>query len=92
MGPSTRRPLTDRRAVLKAMAAVSGDAFTEARGTLETKLARAKATLAEATQPVLDRSREAAACTDAAVRDNAWTAVGIAMAAGALIGFIASKR
>jgi ElaB/YqjD/DUF883 family membrane-anchored ribosome-binding protein len=92
MAGDFRSILLDSEDLLKAVAAASGDSFAEARGNLEGKLARAKSALADATQPVLDKSREAAACTDAAVRDNAWAAVGLAMAAGALIGFFASKR
>jgi len=51
-----------------------------------------KATLADASQPVFDRTRETAAVADDYVRGNPWTAVAVAIAAGVLIGFLAAKR
>ena len=56
------------------------------------ELKRAKATLADASQPVFDRTRETAADADDYVRGNPWTAVGVAIAAGVVIGFLAAKR
>ena len=56
------------------------------------KTLRAKATLAEASQPVLDQTRATAAAADGYVRGNPWAAIGIAIAAGALIGLLAAKR
>jgi ElaB/YqjD/DUF883 family membrane-anchored ribosome-binding protein len=58
----------------------------------ERKLKSAKAVLADATQPVVDRTRETAAVADDYVSTNPWTAVGVAMAAGALLGFWAARR
>lgn len=92
MAGDFRAIIVDSEDLLKAVATASGDTIAEARGKFEGKLARAKAALAEASQPLLEKSREAAACTDTALRENAWTAVGLAVAAGALIGFFASKR
>jgi ElaB/YqjD/DUF883 family membrane-anchored ribosome-binding protein len=63
-----------------------------ARTKFEDKLRRAKATLADASQPVFDRTRETGAAADDYVRGNPWTAVGVAIAAGVLIGFLAAKR
>lgn len=41
---------------------------------------------------VQNGAKVAATTTDAYVRDNPWRAVGIAAAAGALVGFLASRR
>ena len=41
---------------------------------------------------VTDGAKVAIDSTDQYVRSNPWTAVGIAAAAGALIGFLASRR
>jgi len=87
-----RTLITDSEDLLKAAAAVSGDGFTSARSKFEEKLKSAKATLAELSQPVFDRTRETAAVADDYVRANPWTAVGVAVAAGVLIGFLAAKR
>jgi ElaB/YqjD/DUF883 family membrane-anchored ribosome-binding protein len=63
--------------LLKAAATLSGEGFAAARRKFEDQLASAKSALAAATRPVLD---------------NPWTAVGIALAAGALLAFLAAKR
>jgi len=92
MAGDFRTMITDSEELLKAAAAVSGEGFAVARTKFEEKLRRAKATLADASQPVLDRTRETAAAADDYVHGNPWTAVGVAVAAGMLIGFLAAKR
>lgn len=84
--------ITDSEDLLKAAATVSGEGFTAARTKFEEKLRRAKATLADASQPMLDRTRETATIADDYVHGNPWTAIGAALAAGVLIGFLAAKR
>ncbi len=92
MARDFRTMITDSEDLLKAAATVSGEGFTAARTQFEDKLRSAKATLADASQPVFDRTRETAAVADDYVHGNPWTAVGVAMAAGVLIGFLAAKR
>jgi ElaB/YqjD/DUF883 family membrane-anchored ribosome-binding protein len=92
MAGDFRTMITDSEELLKAAATVSGEGFAVARTKFEDKLRRAKATLAEASQPVFDRTEETAAVADDYVRGNPWTAVGVAIAAGVLIGFLAAKR
>ena len=92
MAGDFRTMISDSEELLQAAATVSGEAFTLARTKFEDKVQRAKATLAEASQPVLDQTRATAAAADGYVRGNPWAAVGIAIAAGALIGLLAAKR
>lgn len=92
MAGDFRTMITDSEELLKAAATVSGEGFAVARTKFEDKLRRAKATLAEASQPLFDRTRETAAVADDYVRGNPWTAVGVAIAAGVLIGVLAAKR
>jgi ElaB/YqjD/DUF883 family membrane-anchored ribosome-binding protein len=92
MGRDFRTMITDSEDLLKAAASVSGEGFNAARTQFEEKLRSAKASLSEVSQPVFDRTRETAAVADDYVRTNPWTSVGVAMAAGALIGFIAARR
>lgn len=92
MSGDFRTMIADGEELLKAAATASGEGFAAARRKFEDRLASAKSALAAATQPVLDRSMEAADATDEYVRGNPWTAVGIALAAGALLGFLAAKR
>lgn len=84
--------ITDSEELLKAAAMVSGEGFTAARTKFEEKLRRAKAALADASQPVFDRTRKTAAVADDYVHGNPWTAIGVALAAGALIAFLTAKR
>lgn len=92
MAGDFRTMITDSEDLLKAAATVSGEGFTAARMKFEEKVRSAKATLADASQPVFDRTRESAAAADDYVRGNAWTAVGVAIAAGVLLGFLAARR
>ena len=92
MAGDFRTMITDSEDLLKAAATVSGEGFTAVRTKFEEKLRRAKATMADASQPVFDRTRETAAVADDYVRGNPWTAVGVAIAAGVLIGFLTAKR
>ena len=87
-----RTMISDSEELLKAAATVSGKGFMAARTKFEERVSRAKAALADAAQPVFDKTRATATVTDDYVRDNPWTAVGVAMVAGALIGFLAAKR
>ena len=92
MAGDFRTMITDSEDLLKAAATVSGEGFAAARRKFEEELASAKAALAAASQPVFDRTRETAAAADGYVRGNPWSAVGVALAAGALLGFLAAKR
>ena len=92
MAGDFRTMINDSEDLLKAAATVSGEGFTAARTKFEEKLRRAKAALADASQPVFDRTRETAAVADDYVRGNPWTAVGVAIAAGVLIGLLAARR
>jgi ElaB/YqjD/DUF883 family membrane-anchored ribosome-binding protein len=84
--------IADGEELLKAVATVSDEGFSAARKKFEGKLRSAKASLVDASQPMFDTTREAAAVADDYVHGNPWTAVGVAIAAGALMGFLAAKR
>jgi ElaB/YqjD/DUF883 family membrane-anchored ribosome-binding protein len=71
--------ISDSEDLLKAAANVSGEGFGAARSKFEERLKSAKAALAEGAQSDY-------------IRSNPWTAVGIAVAAGLVLGFIAGKR
>ena len=81
MARDFRAIIADSEDLLKAAATVSGEGFTAARARFEEKLTGAKAVLADAAQPA-----------ERYMRGNPWTAVGIAVASGALIGFLAARR
>ena len=85
--------IADSEELLKAATTVSGEGFTAARTKFEAKVKSAKQALAEASRPMLEQTREAgAAAAEGYVRANPWTAIGLAIAAGAFIGFLAARR
>lgn len=84
--------ITDSENLLKNAATASGDALTATRSRFGRKLRRARATLQDVSQPVLDRTRQSAAAADDYVRGNAWTVIGVAVAVAALIGFLSARR
>ena len=92
MAGDFRNMITDSEDLLKAAASVSGEGFSAARSKFEQKLHSAKAALADASQPVLDTTRKSVAAADDYVHGNPWTAIGVAVAAGLLIGFLTAKR
>ena len=88
MAGDLRSVIADSEDLLNAAATVSGEGFAAARTKFEEKLRRAKAALADASQPVLEKARQA----DGYVHGNPWTVIGVAAAVGIFIGFLASKR
>ena len=87
-----RAMIADSEDLLKAAATMSGDGLAAARAKFEAKVSRAKIALADASQPMFDKTRESAAAVNGYVHDNPWSAVGVAAAAGVLVGFLAAKR
>ena len=79
MAADFKTMITDSEDLLKAAASVSGEGFGAARSKFEERVKSAKAMLADASPPEY-------------IRGNPWTAVGIAVAAGLLVGFFVAKR
>ena len=87
-----RAVVTDSEDLLRAAAEVSSESFAAARSKFEEKLTSARASLAVASRAAVEKTRETAAAADLYVHDSPWTVIGIAAAAGLLIGFLASRR
>jgi len=79
MAKDFRTMINDSEDLLKAAANVSGESFGAARTKFEERVKSAKAMLADASPPEY-------------IRGNPWTAVGIAVAAGLVLGFLVAKR
>ena len=88
MADDLRIMVSDGEELLKAAANASGEGFTAARAKFSEKVVSAKAKLADALQPVVEKARQ----VDDYVHGSPWTVVGVAAAVGILIGFIAAKR
>ena len=84
--------IADGEELLEAAADVSGEGFAAARGKFEEKFANARAKLADTSRAAIAKTRETAAATDAYVHHSPWTAIGVAAAAGVLVGILAARR
>ena len=64
----------------------------DARTKFEEEPGSVVASVAETSQPAVVEVRSAAAAADDYVRQSPWGAIGIATAAGIVIGFLAARR
>lgn len=92
MANDIKTVITDGEDFLRAAANVSSAGLAAARGKFEEKLTNAKARLVDASQPAVDKARRSAAAANGYVHGNPWTAIGVAAAVGALVGFLVAKR
>jgi len=82
----------DAEALLRATAGQAGEKVAAARAKAEESVRAAKARLGEVEDDLLEGTREIVQEADTYVRKNPWQAVGIAAAAGLLVGLIMSRR
>ncbi|MGH7929085.1 MAG: DUF883 family protein [Candidatus Binatia bacterium] len=83
-----RTLIADTEELLKASANQAGEKFTAARQKIEQSLLEGKKSLADAEKLLVQKSKEAADIADDYVRENPWSAVGIAVSAGLLLGLL----
>lgn len=84
--------MADAEELLRITASQAGEKASAARERIQASLSSARAKMTDAERAVVDKTREAAKATDVYVRDNPWTAVGIAAAAGLVLGVLISRR
>ena len=84
--------VADAEELLRATASQAGEKVSVARERIQASLATAKVKLSDAEQALLEKSKLAAKATDEYVRENPWQAVGIAAAAGLVLGVLISRR
>jgi len=92
MANDIKTVIADGEDLLKAAANVSSAGFAVAREKFDEKFSSAKARLVDASRPAVDKARRTATAANGYVHGNPWTVIGVAAAAGALIGFLAAKR
>jgi len=83
-----RTLISDTEELLRASANQAGEKFTAARQKIEQSLLEGKKSLADAERVFVQRSKEAADIADDYVRENPWSAVGIAISTGLLLGLL----
>jgi ElaB/YqjD/DUF883 family membrane-anchored ribosome-binding protein len=87
-----RMVLEDAEELLRATAGQAGEKVSEARARAEESIRMARAALGEMGDEAFERTREAVASADDYVRDNPWTAVGIAAAIGLVVGMLLARK
>ena len=84
--------MADGQDLLKAATSVSGARLAVAREKFGEKLCSAQASLMNASRPAVDKARRTASAANGYVHDNPWAFIGVAIAASALVAFLAAKR
>jgi ElaB/YqjD/DUF883 family membrane-anchored ribosome-binding protein len=80
--------INDAEELLRATASQAGDKISLARQKIEQSLVEGKKSLADAEKVLFERSKEAVDIADDYVRENPWSAVGIAAGLGLVIGLL----
>jgi ElaB/YqjD/DUF883 family membrane-anchored ribosome-binding protein len=80
--------VNDAEELLRATAGQAGERMSEARARAEASVRAARERLSTVQDDVLEHTKEMAEEADAYVRENPWQAVGIAAAAGIILGLM----
>lgn len=80
--------VADAEELLKATASQAGEAIGVARQKIEQSLIEGKKALADAEETLVKKSKECAEIADDYVRENPWSAVGIAGTIGLVLGLL----
>ena len=84
--------IADAEELLKATASVAGEKAAAARLKIQDSIDGAKDKLANLSEAGVYKAKAAARATDDYVHENPWQAVGIAAAAGVVLGLLISRR
>lgn len=84
--------VSDAEELLRATASQAGEKVSVARERIQASLASAKVKLVDAERVALEKAKETAKVADEYVQDNPWQAVGIAAAAGFVLGLLIGRR
>ena len=84
--------VADAEELLKATASQAGDKIAIARQKIEQSLIEGKKALADAEKTLVAKSKEAAEIADDYVRENPWSAVGVAAGVGLILGLLIRSK
>ena len=87
-----RAVVADSEELLKATAGDLDERAAAARARVQDSLRAARERIATLDEEMVDRLQDAAKATDRYVHEHPWGAVGIAAAAGLLVGVLVSRR
>jgi len=83
-----RTLMADAEELLKATTSQAGEKIAVARQKIEQSLLEGKKALADAEKTLVMKSKECAEIADYYVRENPWSAVGVAAAVGLAFGLL----
>lgn len=92
LASSLRRVMADAEELLGATSEEAGDAVGKLRSRLRDNLDEARHKLRETESALRHNAHEVAATADEYVRENPWSALGIAAAAGVVLGVLLGRR
>jgi ElaB/YqjD/DUF883 family membrane-anchored ribosome-binding protein len=84
--------LTEAEELLRRAGNETGERAKDLRAQVEAKLLGAKLRLQELEGEAMDRAKAAARYTDDYVHDNPWVSIGVAAAAGFVLGLLVNRR
>ena len=87
-----RQLMADTQDLLGRVAHLADPEIARLRSKLNRGLATAKRTLADGTARMQHRAKDVLNAGDGYVRDRPWQAVGVAAAAGLVVGFLVARR
>ena len=92
VGRDVQNVVSEAQELLRTVKDEGASRVSDVKAQLNAQLATAREKLGEMQTTVSDGARVAMTTTDEYVRSNPWRAVGIAAAAGAIIGFLCTRR
>ena len=92
VGRDVQNVVSEAQELLKTVKDEGATQIDAVRSKVQAQYEVAREKLGEIQSTVTEGAKVAVTSTDAYVRGNPWRAVGIAAAAGAIIGFLASRR
>ena len=92
VGRDVQNVVSEAQELLKTVKDEGASKIDEVKSKLTAQYDVAREKFGEIQTTVQEGAKVAMTTTDAYVRSNPWRAVGIAAAAGAIIGFLASRR
>jgi ElaB/YqjD/DUF883 family membrane-anchored ribosome-binding protein len=83
--------LGDAEGLLRAVSGASGEAVEVARGRIQQRVDALRNGLEQGREAALSEARHAASRADRYVHDNPWPVIGVALAAGVVIGLLGRR-
>lgn len=84
--------LADAEELLRATKDAAGERVSAARARAEATIGKARAKLASIDDMVVERAKDAAKTADDYVHEHPWNAVGMAAAAGLVVGILLARK